>query len=61
MKEESILHMGDDKMIQRLVYSKLLTDFLTQVNGKAGFNLREMGDKSGRQMVPKQMKALGPE
>jgi hypothetical protein len=35
-------------------------DFLTQVNGKAGFNLREMGDKSGTQMVLKQMKAVGP-
>jgi hypothetical protein len=35
------------------------SDSQTQVNGKTGFNLMGRGDKSGTQMVPKQIKALG--
>jgi hypothetical protein len=62
MKEKPLLHMVPTKMMLRHVCKNLSwSDFLRGVNGKAVFNLKENGDQSGTQNIPRQMKALGVE
>jgi hypothetical protein len=59
VKQELILQMGTDRMIQIHVYANLsFSDSLTEVIGKMGFNLIGKRGQSATQMVPRQIKAL---